>query len=305
MKKGLIIVSVIVLVIVVLVIYRLSVGNSKKAVEEEITPSVEIASARMMDYIEHYTGFGTVLAEDQVPVLPKAPGKLIRFTSSEGQYVYEGQTIALVDRDIPGLEFKPLKVDAPASGIIAQTMVDPGGAVSPTQPIAMIISSRRVKMLITVSEKDIGKLKVGQMADVLLDAFPGEKIIGMVKKISPTANPMSHTFDVEVSIENKDGRVKNGMFGKSVITISQPKPMLFIPIDALIKRSVEGAEKYRVFVIENGIAKEKDIEIGVTDFNRVQVLSGLSEGEKVVVRGLTAIKSGIKVNVVSEMKWGE
>jgi multidrug efflux pump subunit AcrA (membrane-fusion protein) len=305
MKKGLIVLSVIVVLIVVLVFVRLNARNSEKSVKEELPPSVEVASVKLMDYIEHYTGFGTVLAEDQVPVLPKAPGKLIRFLVSEGQYVYEGQTVALVDRDIPGLEFKSLKVDAPASGIIAQTMVDPGGAVSPSQPMAMLISSRRVKMLLTVSEKDIGRLKVGQNAIVSLDAFPGEDISGRIKKISPTANPLSHTFEVEVSIDNKDGSVKNGMFGKTVIRTSEPKKMLFIPVDALVKRSVEGVEKYSVFVVENGTAKEKNIEIGITDFNRAQVLSGLSEGESVVVKGLTTIKSGINVKVVGEMKWGE
>jgi len=305
MKKGLIVLSVIVVLIVVLVFVRLNARNSEKSVKEELPPSVEVASVKLMDYIEHYTGFGTVLAEDQVPVLPKASGKLIRFTASEGQYVYEGQIIALVDRDIPGLEFKSLKVDAPASGIISQTMVDPGGAVSPSQPMAMLISSRRVKMLLTVSEKDFGKLKVGQNAIVSLDAFPGEDISGRIKKISPTANPLSHTFEVEVSIDNKDGSVKNGMFGKTVIRTSEPKKMLFIPVDALVKRSVEGVEKYSVFVVENGTAKEKNIEIGITDFNRAQVLSGLSEGESVVVKGLTTIKSGINVKVVGEMKWGE
>ncbi|MGQ9705978.1 MAG: efflux RND transporter periplasmic adaptor subunit [bacterium] len=305
MKKGLIVISVIILVIFVLIVFQLNIRNSQKFEIEGVLPAVEIASVRVMDYVEHYMGFGTVLAEDQVPVFPKAPGKLIRFTSSEGQYVYEGQTIALVDRDIPGVEFKSLKVDAPTSGIISQTMVDPGATVSPTQPIAMIISSRRVKMLLSISEKDIGKLRVGQNAIVSLDAFPGENINGKIKKISPTANPLSHTFDVEVSIENKEGKVKNGMFGKAFITTSEPRKMLFIPVDALVKRSIEGVEKYSVFVVEDGFAKERNIETGIVDFDRIQIISGLSEGEHIVVRGLTTIKSGMKVNVVSEMKWGD
>ncbi|HDM42950.1 MAG TPA: efflux RND transporter periplasmic adaptor subunit [Firmicutes bacterium] len=301
MRKGVAVLVLIVVVIVVSVVARLvMMGDEEKGVEKYTIP-VEVASAKIVPYSEHYTGFGTVFAEDKVPVLPKAPGKLIRFTVGEGQYVSEGQVIALIDRDVPGLEFQPLKVESPASGLIVNMLVDPGGAVAPSQPMAMVVSSSRVNMLLPVSEKDISRLRVGQSANIYFDAFPGETFTGRVKKISPIASPLSHTFEVEVAIENRGGRVKDGMFGRAVITISEPREALFVPIDALIEE--DGG--YSVFIIEDGTAKLHPVSIGIKEHEMVEIIDGVGSGDIVVLRGQSVLKDGDEVDVVSKREWGD
>ncbi len=278
--------------------------QQRRVIVEEAKPvPVRVDTVKRGDIKEWLSFTGDIKAEDQILVYPKVAGKLVENRVQEGDRVKKGDVIALIDRDITGLRFEPAEVTSPIDGIVGTVFLDKGSGVNPPQPapsmgtpIAMIVSMVRVKAKINIIERDIPKVKIGQKAKIRVDAYPDEVFVGRLTKLSPVVDPMSRTAPAEISIRNPDHRLKPGFFARVRLLVAEHKDVLLIPRDCLLG----GEGKRYVFVVNGGRAVRKDVKLGASQGDQVEVLAGLDEGETIVTIGQQMLKDGSEVKIVTK-----
>jgi len=289
------------LLFVALVSYRLIRQNlAKTNVKEppEKVTVVKVLPAGRGNIEEIISLNGDVHGLREVDVYTRVSGKLIRKVRDEGENVKKGEIIALVDRDEPALGFTKAEVRAPISGTIVRYYVDIGDSVipqepMPQEPVLNIAYMDKVKIVVNIGEKDISKLRKGEKVRVSVDAYPGETFPGRVVKIAPAVDPRSRKLKVELEIENEDHRLKPGMFADVEIIYNEHKNVLVVPAIAVLERG----EKKVLFTAEDGRARLKEVQIGVSDKEKIEIIEGLSEGESVIVEGNYGLPDGAKVEL--------
>jgi len=192
-------------------------------------------------------------------------------------------------------EYNDTRITAPISGVVSSRLVDEGDYVNKLNVVSNIVDISKLKVKLNVAEKDAFKLKKGDNVVVTTDVYPGVKFNGKIESISDQGDA-SHTYPVEVSLMNsKSNPLKAGMFGKVLFASINGGNAIVIPRESLVG-SVKDAN---VFVVENGIAKERKVVIGSTYDTMLQVLNGLNVGEDIVVNGQSNLKDNFKVKVVN------
>ncbi len=179
-------------------------------------------------------------------------------------------------------------IKAPTSGFINQINLDKGNLATITTPIAVISDSRRIKIETALTEFDIGKVSIGQEAEINLATYPDKKFIGKVYYVSSVADPVSKKFPVKIQLENTDGKIKAGMVANVKIITGQQKNILIIPKSAVFKEG--NIEK--IYVVENSRVKIKTIKTETIAEDKLKVVEGLSAGEEIIVNGNYDFKDG-------------
>ncbi len=237
---------------------------------------------------------GTVEGEHQAFVFPDASGRLIRYLVNEGDRVTKDQTICLVDRAVPGVDYEELKVKAPISGIVGQLSVDQGSQVAPQTPVALVADMDRVKVKVAVTERDLPHVRKRMASEVLVDAFPDEVFNGLVESVDPMVDPMSRTAQVEILLANRGHRLKPGMLARVRLIQDKKEDVVVVNRDAIV--GITG-DQY-VLVVEGGRASRRDVRLGITEGMRVEVIDGLSAGDTLIVVGQRVAGDGQPVEIV-------
>ncbi|HRR95327.1 MAG TPA: efflux RND transporter periplasmic adaptor subunit [Candidatus Ratteibacteria bacterium] len=191
------------------------------------------------------------------------------------------------------------RITSPINGVVAEKFIDEGeiiteASMSKSAPIVTIVDIDTVKIVVNVGEKKISKVKKGQSVEVKVDAYPDKLFIGKVYNISPITDPQTRTTEVEISVKNQNYLLKPGMFARTNIIITSHKNVIVIPFDAIVER--EG--KKCVFVVEGNYAKMKEITTGLQEVDKIEVTSGLTENENLIIEGQNTVKDGIEVMLV-------
>ena len=175
-----------------------------------------------------------------------------------------------------------------------------GAMISPGSPIAEIADLRRLKATFRVPETKIFAVVPGMPVFLKFDALPGEEFTGKVSRIDPFVDPATRSSAVEIELNNEavGNRLRPGMFGQASLVEREFKNAILIP-ESVVHSSDQG--EY-VFVEVNGIAKLRNVSIGLRQGNAVQITKGLKPGEKVIVFGGSNLKDGEKVDVQSGSK---
>ncbi|NOY78909.1 MAG: efflux RND transporter periplasmic adaptor subunit [Calditrichaeota bacterium] len=188
------------------------------------------------------------------------------------------------------------KIRAPISGVITQRLIELGNNVGVNQKVFVMVNFDTLYARVFIPEKDIQKIHVGQRALVTVEAYPGREFWGHVKMINPIVDPESGTVKVTVMLLKKGTPLRPGMFATvKIITETHPHALV-IPKRALLLES----ETDRVFVVQDSVARQRDVKLGFADGDRVEVLSGLNEGDWVVVVGQEGLQNGAYVRMVTE-----
>ena len=157
------------------------------------------------------------------------------------------------------------------------------------------MSINPVKILINVSESNYSKMKLGMPIDVKFDIFQGAKFQGKVSLIYPTIDENSRTFQVEIRLNNNNNKIRPGMFARVILEFGKVKRIV-VPDQSVIKQSGSGARF--VYVYNGGKVQYKPVEIGRRFDNDYEILSGISDGDQVVVAGQSKLVDGASVKVV-------
>ena len=187
-------------------------------------------------------------------------------------------------------------IHAPISGVISKRHLDLGGMALPAAPLFEIVNIDTVKATVDVIEAHLNQLALNQQALIEVDGI-STQMSGSVVFISPTLMPARRTATAEIGIDNPDGTLKPGMFAKVTIPVKVHEDAILISRASLIE-DVD-TKTQNVFVIENGISQRRAVEIGLLRDGEAEVLSGLMEGEAVVVAGQHSLKQGESVRVVN------
>ena len=185
---------------------------------------------------------------------------------------------------------------SPIAGIVTEVDSPLAGVnITPATAKFVVVDPDSVYFSAKVDELDVGKVKVGQAVVIVLDAYPGERFDGRVTNVAFSAVSTSgggKAFLTKVSLpSNNNLKFKLGMRGDAEILVVRKKNVLSVPVDALIKR-----KKDSVWTVDDqGRARRKEVLTGLESEDRVEVAKGLSEGERVIIKGLVGLKEGQKV----------
>lgn len=203
-------------------------------------------------------------------------------------------TQAEVDVKIAQMNLKKTKIRAPFSGIVTDIKVHPHEHVNPGTELFTLVNINRIKVEARVLESEIGKMKVDREVDLRFSAYPGRVFKGRVKAISPIVNPQDKTCKVIIDVPNPKQEIKPGMHAEVEIAAEIYKNRLLIPQEAILVR----AGRKLAFVVEEGLAKWRYIEVELENEDYAEVLDGIKEGEMVIVEGHFTLAHDARVRIV-------
>jgi RND family efflux transporter MFP subunit len=183
---------------------------------------------------------------------------------------------------------------APISGYISERVADLGEFTTPNAPntkIATIVRTSSLRLRIDVPEAQVGKVAVGQGISMQTSAYPDRSFAGTVVRILPNVSPTARTLIVEAEVPNGDGLLKPGQFATVRITQSQAENAVMVPASAVLTQG----DISRVFVIKDGAARERLVQLGLLEGDLIQIKQGLSEGETVAASNLSELYDGVLV----------
>ncbi len=293
-----IVVAVVALGFVGFIGYRASVNyKAKRAaanrpVAEKIVP-VGTALLQTRTFIDTIKAAGNVQANAEIALFSKVPGKVVQNNVQMGSAVTPGLTVALVNRDEVGYQFKTYEVKSDVKGVVSRVLQNPGAMVGPGTPLMTLVDIDIVKAVAAVDELKIRFVRLGQPVKVRLQAYPGETFNARVTNISPVANPVSRTIEVEVTIPNASHRVKPGMYAEAEFEQGQHDGRV-LPIVAVVDRA---GRKY-VFTVAGDRAVLKEVATGAVAGDMIEIVSGLDGTETVVTTGADRLEDKDRVTVV-------
>ena len=183
---------------------------------------------------------------------------------------------------------------APISGVATARNYDDGDMFS-MNPVLTIEQTNPVKLKVNVSEIFYSLVKKGQTVDIALDAYEGEQFTGKVTIIYPTVDATTHTFPVEITINNSSQKVRPGMFARATVSFGTAHHVL-VPDQALVKQ-IGAGDRY-VYVYKDGKVSYNKVELGKHLGEQYEIISGVNPGDEVVIAGQTRLANGREVEVV-------
>ncbi len=182
------------------------------------------------------------------------------------------------------------RVVTPISGIVTAKQIEVGATATPGAPLLTIEDAAQYRLEAAVEESQIGKIHLKDRARVKIDAIGGEELEGTVAEILPAADPMSRSYTVKLDISSSQP-LRSGLYGTARFVRGQ-RQAISVPASAISQRG----QLAGVFVVDGAnIARLRLIKTGKTYGDRVEVLSGLNEGERIAIDGVAKLNDGVKV----------
>ena len=225
----------------------------------------------------------------------------IEFNRTSQLYQVGGASKAEYDNaklqlDVLSTQLKQLmqntQLTAPISGVVTARNYDSGDMYNQGQPVLTIEQTNPVKVMVNISYKQVFK---GMPVDIELDAYEGETFYGKVTIVYPTVDQSTHTFPVEVTINNSSQKVRPGMFARATVNFGDKNHVL-VPDEALVKQ-IGAGDRY-VYIYKNGKVSYNKVELGKHIGTQYEILSGVNPGDDVVIAGQSRLANGKEVEVV-------
>jgi len=178
--------------------------------------------------------------------------------------------------------------------VITNRSVKVGDLVTTTKPLFKIEDLEHLEAEIHIPEQDFLKVRSGQEAELLVDAFPGRSFRGSVERVNPVIDSQSGTAEATIDIRNPEGLLRPGMFVRVRVVTDVHRDTLIIPKEAVL---IQGDRK-AVYVVRDGTAREIFIRTGFQDSDRVEILEGLNPEDSVIVMGHLGLQGETKVRII-------
>ena len=287
---------------------------------------------------------GTLEAEQEVDLLARVAGPVVKLDAEEGQRIRKGQLLARIDdrelraqldvtnvrlketeltyerskklsegglvsqetvdqalasyqsaqSDFERLQIQVLytEVRAPFSGLVVNRYVKFAQTLSVGSPVFRISDFDPLLCPIQVPERELPRLRIGQPARIEVEAWPDDRFEARVLRVSPVVDAATGTF--KVTLEVKGDRLRPGMFASVYLEMESRSDTLVIPKAALALDSLDDS----VFVVEDGVAQRRRLQLGFQNSQLLEILDGVSEGENIVVVGQDDLSEGTPVDIL-------
>jgi len=264
-------------------------GKAKEKPLEAIP--VKVDKVKLQELYETLDYSGDIKAQNEAVIYPKVSGKIIEKVKEDGALVNKGEVICYIDRDEVGLKFQRAPVESTLTGILGRVYVDIGENVTANTPVALVVSADKVKIALDIPEKYLPKIVLGQQAQISVDSYPLDKFTGSVTKVSPVIDLSTRTAPVEITVVNKEYRLKSGMFAKAQLVVEARSNVPVILREAILGRDPDNY----VFVVQDKKAVLKKIGLGIRQGPYFEVRQGLADGDLVVIMGQQLLADGSSV----------
>ncbi|MFO0952527.1 MAG: efflux RND transporter periplasmic adaptor subunit [Isosphaeraceae bacterium] len=190
------------------------------------------------------------------------------------------------------------RITAPFDGVVTRRTFHPGAfirsaAYGTPEPLLTVMRTDRMRVVIQVPDLDVHLLDVGDRATVAVDALKGREFAGKVSRLGKSEDPTTRTMRAEVDLDNPDGLLVEGMFGRATIELNAPTDRLTVPAACVVGHADRG--KAAVFVVREGKARRIPVTLGNDDGASVEVLTGLGPDDAVIVRPAANLDDGTPV----------
>lgn len=182
---------------------------------------------------------------------------------------------------------------APFEGVISERNIETGTNVMPGIPAFKLVAIDKVKVKIAVPEKEISNTRLGQMANIRVAALQNKLVTGKITEKNITANPLSHTYEVKIALDNPDGDLMPGMVcNVNINTEKETKEKIVVPANAI---QVSHTGENFVWTTIHGRASRKIVATGEIIDSGVVITSGINVGEQIIVEGNQKVSEGMKI----------
>ena len=270
-------------------------GGSENDNAEDTVVAVETEVIALRDILKTMRVNGDVIADTTVDVYSDAKGRLVEKVSGIGDYVVKGAVIARVDPSLPGQVYGTSPVYAAIEGTITADYTAVGDTVSTTSPIVAIGDLSHLLIRSYIPEKYVSVLFNGMEVNVRFDAFPNLEADGFISEISPVMNSTSRTIEVKVSFDDPQNIIKAGMFAKMTLITDARYDAVTVPQTAVFDYLGENC----VYRIRDNQAERIHVALGLSSDEYVEITSGLSVGDEIIIQGISHVDEGSSVRSFS------
>ncbi len=200
---------------------------------------------------------------------------------------------AQVTLELAELNLRNTRITSPIDGHISRLSVEKGATAGAGVPVATVVDIDTVKLHLQITGRDIARLREGQRTQITVDAYPARSFEGKVATISPAAEEGSGLFAVTFGVPNPDTSLRPGMYGTAHVTLQERKRVTAVPIGAV---SSSGGRN-QVFIVEGDTVRLVQVQTGLVSNDLVEIRSGVSVGDNVVVVGRESLRDGMKVRL--------
>lgn len=264
----------------------------------ESVTSVRTVEAKPVDLQAYVRTNGEVETQSSIEVFPSIGGRVVEIDVSLGSQVQQGDLIGYIDPSEPGAYYAKSPVYAPISGSILTSPVKTGQKVNASSVITKIGDVDNLQISAKIPERYVADLKIGQKAEITLEAYPDVKFMASVVRISPVVDSATRTKEIILNFDHKDSRVNAGMFAKVKLYTVVYSGQIAINQDALVNNS----DKYYLFVVNDDgeTVRRSEVTLGKNVDGYYQILSGINAGDIVVVEGTLTLYEGAKIKDIDK-----
>jgi multidrug efflux pump subunit AcrA (membrane-fusion protein) len=193
---------------------------------------------------------------------------------------------------------------APMDGYIAKRSIEPGDTTAAGRPVFEIVRMDPVEVNVGVPETDVHLVRIGQKADITVPALPGKTFQGTARVINVSADPSTRTYMTRISVANPEHSLLVGMVAEATIRGDRTVSMVTLPGDAVV-RDPQGATQVYVYYPDQKRVYTKRVEIGAAVDKNVEIKSGLSGNELIVLAGQGKLRNGLLVSATEQQGGGK
>lgn len=198
--------------------------------------------------------------------------------------------------ELQRLNYGYTSIRAPISGVISSRDVNVGQNIAINDTTFHITDTTKLVAYLKIPQTELTKFSPGHAAEIRVDSVPDRTFKATIARISPTIDERNGTFRATAYIDNVNGDLAPGMFGRFTIAYERHPDALVIPVRALMEED----SQFVVYVVEDGAANRRPVEIGIRSGGKVEILQGLDAGDAVVVTGQGSLRDGARVLASNE-----
>jgi len=195
------------------------------------------------------------------------------------------------------LQLERCTITSPISGVVNRLDAKVGLLMNVSTPVAEILQVDRLKVAVGIPESDVSAVRSLSQVDLVVDALDGKVVSGGKYFLASSPDDVAHLYRLELEVDNSAGEILPGMFVRANVVKKEMPDSITIPLYAVISKN----EDRLVYVEKEGNARACKVKLGILDGWRVQIVSGLKPGDRVIVVGHRDVNDGQGVKVVQSI----
>ncbi len=207
-------------------------------------------------------------------------------TFQDAEYAFKS---ADVSYRLISLDHSHTRINSPIEGIITEKHVSIGDMIQPSIPLLRMVDPDSLRIEVFLPEREVKNLQIGMTVEILPDSIPDQIFKGEIQRIHPTVDPKTGTVKIVIGIIDARDQLSSGMFVRVRILKERKQNVLLVPKKAIIRQN---SHKSVFIMTPANICQRRSLETGLEDAGFMEIIQGLSEGEKVIVVGQNSLEDG-------------